>query len=118
MGKTVFEHSQMPDVQLGPLMKGARALLFPSFTEGFGYPLVEALQMQVPVICSNLPCFHEVASDAPVYIDIENQLDWGDKIREVAISDSISDRLAKNPPELPKWHTHFHNIDTILADIV
>ena len=118
MGKTVFEHSQMPDVQLGPLMKGARALLFPSFTEGFGYPLIEALQMQVPVICSNLPCFHQIAGDAPVYIDIENQRDWGDKIREVATSDSISDDLAKNPPELPKWHTHFHNIDTILADIV
>ena len=36
MGKTVFEHSRMTDEQLGPLMKGAQALLFPSFTEGFG----------------------------------------------------------------------------------
>lgn len=117
MGKTVFEHSRMSDEQLGPLMKGARALLFPSFTEGFGYPLIEALQMQVPVICSNLPCFHEIAGDAPVYINIENQLGWGDKIHEVATSDSISDSLAKNPPELPEWQTHFHNIDTILADI-
>ena len=117
MGKTVFEHNQMADEQLGTLMKGARALLFPSLTEGFGYPLVEAIQMQVPVICSNLPCFHEIAVHAPIYIDIENQRAWGEKIHEVATSDSISNGLAKNPPELPQWQTHFHNIDTILADI-
>ncbi len=117
MGKTVFEHSRMPDEQLGSLMKGARALLFPSFTEGFGYPLVEALQMRVPVICSDLPCFHEIAGDAPLYIDIENQQKWRDKIREVATSDSISKSLAIKIPELPKWDSHFHNIDTILDDI-
>ena len=117
MGKTVFEHNRMPDEQLGPLMKGARALLFPSFTEGFGYPLVESLQMQVPVICSNLPCFHEIAGDAPVYIDIKSQQKWAEKIREIATSDSISNGLAEKTPELPKWTAHFHNIDTILTNI-
>lgn len=65
IGKTLFEHGRMPDEQLGPLMKGARALLFPSFAEGFGYPLVEALQMQVPAICSDLPCFFEIAAMPP-----------------------------------------------------
>lgn len=116
MGKTVFEHSEMPDEQLGALMKGASALLFPSFTEGFGYPLVEALQMQVPVLCSNLPCFHEIAGDAPTYISTENQADWREKIYATATSDGISAELAKKIPELPTWHAHFHNIDTILTD--
>ncbi len=117
MGKTVFEHSGMPDEQLGPLMKGARALLFPSFTEGFGYPLVEALQMQVPVICSNLPCFHEIAGNVPTYISPENRREWREKIHAATISGSISAELAKKPPEIPTWHAHFHNIDTILTDI-
>ncbi|MBL4873507.1 MAG: glycosyltransferase family 4 protein [Rhodobacteraceae bacterium] len=116
MGKTVFENGRMPDEHLGSLMKGARALLFPSFAEGFGYPLVEALQMRVPVICSNLPSFHEIAGDAPVYIGTDNQRDWSDKIRELATSDSILHSLAKKPPELPNWRMHFHNIDTILTD--
>ncbi len=118
MGRTVFEHSEMPDEQLGSLMKGARALLFPSFTEGFGYPLVEALQMQVPVICSNLPCFHEIAGSAPTYISTENRSGWRERIRVTATSDGISLELSKKSPELPTWKAHFHNIDTILMDIV
>lgn len=118
MGKTVFEHNRMSDKHLGTLMKGAKALLFPSLAEGFGYPLVEALQMQVPVICSDLPCFHEIAGDTPVYIDTENQRAWGEKIQAIATSDGNYDGITKKPPELPNWHTHFHKIDTILADIV
>ena len=117
MGKTVFEHNLMPDDQLGPLLKGARALLFPSLAEGFGYPLVEALQMRVPVICSNLPCFHEIAGDAPIYLDTKNQQDWANKIREVATSDSISGEPENKSLKLPTWDAHFHNIDTILDDI-
>jgi glycosyltransferase involved in cell wall biosynthesis len=117
MGKTVFEHSRMPDEQLGSLMKGARALLFPSFTEGFGYPLVEALQMQVPVICSDLPCFHEIAGDAPLYIDIKNQPLWRERVLDISTSNITSNQLAKNPPNFPKWDAHFHTIDTILANI-
>ena len=118
MGKTVFEHNRMTDEQLGPLVKGARSLLFPSFTEGFGYPLVEALQMQVPVICSDLPCFHEIAEDAPLYTNIEDQHAWSKAIRQAATLNGISDGLAKKIPKLPKWKAHFHKVDTILADIV
>lgn len=117
MGKTVFEHGRIPDGQLGPLMKGARALLFPSFTEGFGYPLVEALQMRVPVICSDLPCFHEIAGDAPLYIDIKNQRLWGEQILDISTSNVISSQLAKNTPKFPKWDAHFHKVDTIVDDI-
>lgn len=117
MGKTAFEHGQVPDKQLGPLLKGARALLFPSFAEGFGYPLVEALQMQVPVICSDLPSFFEITSDAPLYISTENRRNWSEKILEVATSNLIFDDLAKNTPELPNWEAHFHKIDTILDNM-
>jgi len=118
IGKTVFEHNRMTDEQLGTLMKGAKALLFPSFTEGFGYPLVEALQMRVPVICSNLPCFHEIAGDAPIYVDTENQRAWGDEIRKIATSDSAANDCIEKAPEFPKWNAHFHIIDTIIADNV
>jgi glycosyltransferase involved in cell wall biosynthesis len=117
MGKTVFEHGQISDAQLGPLMKGARALLFPSFTEGFGYPLVESLQMQVPVICSDLPCFHEIAGDAAIYIDIKNRHEWVERILDISTSNVISNQLAKTTPKLPNWDMHFHKIDTILDDI-
>jgi glycosyltransferase involved in cell wall biosynthesis len=50
----VFERANVPDVEAARLVKGARALLLPSFAEGFGFPLVEALALGVPVLCSDL----------------------------------------------------------------
>ena len=38
--------------------------VFPSIDEGFGIPLIEALKLKVPVICSDIPIFREIASDS------------------------------------------------------
>lgn len=117
MEKTVFEHTNVSDAELGALMQGARALLFPSFAEGFGYPLVEALQMKVPVIASELPCFREIAGDAATYINVENRPEWQRQIIAAASSDAAKLKLETNMPKLPTWDDHFHNIAIILGDI-
>jgi len=55
--------------ELAAALRRAEALLFPSFLEGFGLPVVEAMACGVPVItspCSSLP---EVAGDAALYVD-------------------------------------------------
>ena len=49
----VVEQSNCSDHDLQVWLQHARALLFPSFVEGYGMPLVEALTMQVPVIASD-----------------------------------------------------------------
>ena len=117
MGKTVFEHGQLSDEQLGSLLRGARGLLFPSFAEGFGYPLVESLQMGVPVICSELPCFREIAGDAPIYCNVKKQGEWSDKILETVTSNPCSNGAGENTLVFPNWDEHFHKIDTILDNI-
>ena len=116
MGTTVFEHQRMPDNDLGKLLNDASGLLFPSFAEGFGCPLVEALQMQVPVICSELVCFHEIAGEIPTYIDPKNQQVWHEQILELASPSASTERSMKIPPELPKWKVHFNIVEAILAE--
>jgi len=57
------------DADLPPLLRGARALVLPSFAEGFGLPVAEAMAAGTPVACSDLPALREVAGDAAVYFD-------------------------------------------------
>jgi glycosyltransferase involved in cell wall biosynthesis len=42
------------------LLKGARCLLLPSFVEGFGLPILEAMAMRTPVVASDIPVFREL----------------------------------------------------------
>jgi glycosyltransferase involved in cell wall biosynthesis len=47
----------------------AKALVFPSYYEGFGYPPLEAMAMSCPVIASNTASIPEICKDGAVYID-------------------------------------------------
>jgi len=54
---------------LNTVLRRAEALLFPSFLEGFGLPVVEAMACGVPVIVSNATSLPEVAGEAGYYVD-------------------------------------------------
>ena len=65
----VTEHNELDDRNLFHLMKGATAVLFPSFAEGLGLPLVEAVSLGVPVIASDLPVFRELELEGVTLLD-------------------------------------------------
>ncbi|BAU54899.1 glycosyltransferase family 4 protein [Mucilaginibacter gotjawali] len=54
---------------LPAIYQGASMLWFPSFSEGFGLPIVEAMAGGVPVITSSVSCMPEIAGDAAILID-------------------------------------------------
>jgi glycosyltransferase involved in cell wall biosynthesis len=59
----------VPEEQLAKLTAAAYALVYPSFFEGFGLPIVEAMQSEVPVITSNTSSMPEIGGDAVLYAD-------------------------------------------------
>jgi glycosyltransferase involved in cell wall biosynthesis len=58
------------------LIAHAKALLMPSFAEGFGLPVIEALAVGTPVIASDLPAHREIAGDLAVYRDPTDGPGW------------------------------------------
>lgn len=59
----------LSDLELAAAYSGATALVYPSFYEGFGLPVVEALACGCPVICGDGGSLREVGGDAPLYCD-------------------------------------------------
>lgn len=55
------------DAELAALFKSAKAMIFPSIYEGFGIPLVEAMQMGTPVLAAKMTAVPEVCGDAVAY---------------------------------------------------
>ncbi|MFY9628821.1 MAG: glycosyltransferase family 1 protein [Methylocystis sp.] len=85
---SVIEASGLSTPALRRLLAGARALLMPSFAEGFGLPVAEALAAKVPVIASNLEVFQEFGGDAPVYLDPLDGLGWLSAVEAFAAPES------------------------------
>jgi len=71
--KVIFlaEYTQgfLPMRTIYGLFRFTDALLFPSFQEGFGIPILEAGMVNMPIFCSDIPPFHETAGDMAHYFD-------------------------------------------------
>lgn len=118
--RAVIEESDCSDIQLNTWLQHARALLFPSFVEGYGMPLVEALGLGVPVIASDLPVFHEIASDFPAYLDPLDGPAWYANIRTYMEYDSPErrHRVQKIASfRTPTWSEHFEQVDSFLDSL-
>ena len=92
----VVELNHCSDMELAAHIAGARALLFPSFVEGYGLPLIEALAAGVPVIASDLPVFREIGAEIPEFLDPHNDAAWEAAIMDYAEtgSDAREEQLA------------------------
>lgn len=116
----VSEVGALADAGLADVLAGARALLFPSFAEGFGIPLVEALAAGVPVIASDLPVFREIGQGVPDLLPLKDIAAWRAAIRDYACPDSAQraaqiDRIKGFCA--PDWQTHFSRVDRFLANL-
>lgn len=79
------------------LLQGARALLMPSFNEGFGLPVVEARKLGVPVIVSDIPAHREVAGPDARFLAADDMAGWAEAIMYWRVPDAppqAADQLA------------------------
>lgn len=97
--------SGLSSAALRRLIGHANALLMPSFAEGYGLPIVEALSLGVPAIVSDIAAFREVAQNRAVFLSPIDGLGWKRAIDEFADRGSprrlaaLRDARAFAPPD-------------------
>lgn len=116
----VIELGRCDDVELQRYLAHAQALLFPSFVEGQGLPLIEALAVGTPVIASDLAVFRETAGAIPDYLDPNDDGSWLELVRHYA--DPTSGARAAQVARItefraPTWDDHFARVEAWLTDI-
>ena len=83
----------LPEEELVSLTASAYALVYPSLLEGFGVPVLEAMQSGVPVITSARSAMEEIAGDAALYADVTTPFDIGEKMMNLYKDESQRDML-------------------------
>jgi len=84
--------------------------VFPSIDEGFGIPLIEALKLKVPVICSDIPIFREIADDSVIYFEKNNEEDLFQKMKQLVQSKNLSSKLVSKGIEKVKKYNRYNFI--------
>ncbi|MCL5411612.1 MAG: glycosyltransferase family 4 protein [Patescibacteria group bacterium] len=85
----------VPDEELAVLYRAAEVYVFPSLSEGFGIPMLEAFASGLPVAASNASPLLEVGGKAAVYFDPYSPSDMAKKIEEVATNREMRRELIK-----------------------
>ena len=78
---------------LVPLIKASKAIIFPSLYEGFGLPVLEAMQIGAPVITSNKGSLAEIGGGAVHYIDPYSIKDISNAIEKFSIETEYLENL-------------------------
>lgn len=83
------------DDDLPALISGAKAFVFPSLSEGFGIPGLEAMACGVPVVASDASSLPEILSESALYFNPFNVEEMAEKIKEVLLNKSFREKLIK-----------------------
>jgi glycosyltransferase involved in cell wall biosynthesis len=116
----VAEVSGLSTESLRRLIGGARAVLSPSFEEGYGLPIVEGLHEGTPVIASDIAVFREISQGRALFYDPTDGPAWRRAISELAAPQSaLRCDLAKAARgfDAPTWPAYFAALEDFLRSL-
>jgi len=108
----------VPNEQMPALVGSAYALVYPSLWEGFGIPVLEAMQAGVPVLCSDNSSLPEVAGEAGLYFDPMLPEEMGDRLLRIYRDEGLRTKMVRQGLERARqfsWESSVRRLREVLA---
>ncbi|MCO5248812.1 MAG: glycosyltransferase family 4 protein [Chitinophagales bacterium] len=102
VGHRVFFLNNLPSYELPGIYGMAKCLVYPSFYEGFGMPIIESLKMGTPVIASDTSSLKEAGGSGAIYLKPDDVEAWADTINNVVLDRELNEKLILNGAEYIK----------------
>ena len=115
--KEVIWIEKIERADLIQLMQQSLGLVYPSLFEGFGIPIIEAMSLGIPVICSNVSAMPEVAENAALLVRPDNTIEIATAMNELIINDVLrNDLIAKGKTRATHfdWNTSAEKVVDII----
>ena len=113
LGKEITFLERVADAELPALVRHARVFVYPSWAEGFGMPVLEALASGVPVVTSNTTALVEVAAGAALAVSPDDPKAIADAIEQLLFDASLRRKLSAAGLEVAarhRWDTSARNL--------
>lgn len=119
--KNIIALGYITDEELKALYLNALGLILPSYYEGFGLPILEAMQCGCPVLCARTASLPEVAGDAALFFDPMNAIDIAKTIDRIVLDPQLRNELTQKGYQRAKdfsWRaTASQTMDALLAAV-
>jgi glycosyltransferase involved in cell wall biosynthesis len=112
----VIEIGGLSTPGLRRLLSNACALLMPSFAEGFGLPIIEALALGTPVIASDLPAHREAGGESVTYLSPIDGLGWLAAIK-AHVKDRARYRARAANCRIRTWPEYLNKLESFLEEV-
>lgn len=93
--KDVLELGYLPAEKVAKWMREANVFVFPTFFEGFGFPVLEAQGAGVPVVASNIQALKEIGGGGAIFVNPQNPQDIADGVKKVILDPKLKNGLIK-----------------------
>ena len=116
----VEEINNCSDAELAATLKGACALVMPSFSEGYGMPIAEALSAGTPVLASDIVAHREAGAGVPDFLDSLDGPAWQETI--LSYAENGAQRAAQlerlQEWKAPTWEEHIAIAQSVIESVL
>jgi glycosyltransferase involved in cell wall biosynthesis len=107
----------VPDNEYESLLDHCTFFAFPSLYEGFGLPVIDAMQRSIPVLTSNCGSLAEVAGSAALFVDPEDEKDISRGMEDILTNPSLSEDLSRKGSIQAEKFSWKRTVDLFLQSI-